>query len=179
MTITIRRETEPDSPAIREVTIKAFSSSELGHHGEADVIERLRANCPEVLSLVAEQEGRIVGHVLFSPVLIEGENLAWEGMGLAPMAVLPELQGQGIGSRLVESGLQRLAESQCQFVVVLGHPEFYARLGFEPAGKHCITCEFLGIPEEVFRIQKLAAHPAKLPKGVARYRPEFSVFEAT
>jgi putative acetyltransferase len=151
----------------------------LGYHGEADIIERLRRSCPDLLSLVAEEQGRIVGHVLFSPVEIVGENRTETGMGLAPMCVSPGWQNQGIGSRLVETGLELLAEKACPFVVVLGHPEFYARFGFEPACQFGIACEFAGIPDDVFRIKWLSLHPTDAVRGMAMYRQEFSIDEPT
>jgi putative acetyltransferase len=93
------------------------------------------------------------------------------------MCVAPGFQNQGIGSRLVERGLELLAEQGCPFVVVLGHPEFYARFGFEPALGWGITCEFPGIPDDVFRIKLLLNRPQDLPKGTAKYRGEFSSAE--
>jgi predicted N-acetyltransferase YhbS len=179
MSITIRPEREADVLAIRELTVAAFQKSELGYHGEAEIIERLRAGCPEILSLVAEENERIVGHILFSPVQIPDEGRTASGMGLAPMCVAPAFQSQGIGSRLVEKGLELLAEKACPFVVVLGHPAFYARFGFEPAIGFGITCEFPGIPEGVFRIKLLSIRPKDLPKGTAKYRGEFSVEESS
>ena len=95
------------------------------------------------------------------------------GMGLAPMAVLPEHQRQGIGSELVRAGLAELRERDCIFVIVLGHPEYYPRFGFEPASKHGIKCEW-AVPDEAFMI--LVFDETHLPEagGRVRYRPEFS-----
>ncbi len=174
MPLTIRDERESDIPAIRELAVAAFSKSELGYHGEAEIVARLRAKCPEILSLIAEEHDRLRGHILFSPVKIASDGRVLEGMGLAPLSVLPGFQRQGIGSRLVEAGLKRLAETGCPFVVVLGHPEYYGRFGFEPAGRFGITSEFTGVPEEVFRIKPLSISPADLPPGLAKYRDEFS-----
>lgn len=177
MPITIRSERESDVLAIRELSIFAFAKSELGYHGEAEIIERLRAACPEIVSLVADENGRIVGHILFSPATIVGELETLSGMGLAPMCVAPDRQNQGIGSRLVEAGLEFLAKKACPFVIVLGHADFYARFGFESAQRFGIACEFPGIPDEVFRIKPLSVGPANFPQGIAKYREEFSIDE--
>ena len=94
-------------------------------------------------------------------------------MGLAPMAVLPGHQRKGIGSELVRAGLAELRERDCPFVIVLGHPEYYPRFGFEPASGHGVKCEW-EVPDEAFMI--LVLDEARLPEagGTARYRPEFS-----
>jgi putative acetyltransferase len=123
--------------------------------------------------LVAARGERIVGHILFSPVKIEGDDSVVEGMGLAPMAVLPEYQRQRIGTALVESGLASLREGSCPFVVVLGHPEYYPRFGFEPASKHAVRCQWEGVPDEAFMILVLDDSVMKGVSGVARYRDEF------
>lgn len=170
----IRPEQATDFPSIRDVTIAAFAESEFGHNGEADLIEQIRAACPESLSLVAELEGRIAGHILFSPAEMVGDSGSSMGMALAPMSVLPGFQRQGIGTRLVEAGLDLLAERGIEWVAVVGHPAFYQRFGFEPAGGYGISCEFPGIPDDVFRVLWLSADPAEAPRGVVKYRPEFS-----
>jgi putative acetyltransferase len=87
-----------------------------------------------LLSLVAVEKEKIVGHILFSSAIIEGEHGVVKGMGLAPMAVLPEFQRQGIGSQLVKAGIEKLRKTKCPFIIVLGHPEYYPRFGFEPMG---------------------------------------------
>ncbi len=98
--IMIREERPGDRRAIRQVVEQAF-----GQQVEADIVDRLRENCPDILSLVAVQEEQIVGHILFSPARIEGEQIV-EGTGLAPVAVLPAWQGQGIGSLLIRTGIR-------------------------------------------------------------------------
>ena len=116
---TIREESPNDRAAVREVNIRAF-----GQVVEADLVDTLREHSPGFLSLVAVNESRVVGHILFTPVTIAGEGKTIEGMGLAPMAVLPEYQRQGIGSELVHAGIARLASIACPFVIVLGHPQY-------------------------------------------------------
>jgi putative acetyltransferase len=165
--LTIREERPEDIPAIRRVNQQAFGQAE-----EADIVDSLRESCDDLLSLVAVTEGRVVGHILFSPAEIEGEHGSLAGVGLAPMAVLQEYQMQGIGSRLVEEGLGRLRETSCPFVIVLGHPEYYPRFGFVPASRYGVRCEW-EVPDEVFQILPLNAEQLQGISGVARYRSEF------
>jgi len=171
--ITIRAEEPADVEQVREIVTRAFSESEFGHHGEAQLVDRLRESCPEAIARVAELAGEVIGHILFTPVVIEAENQVWHGMGLAPMAVSPELQSRGVGSRLVETGLATLRAAEQPFVVVLGHPEYYPRFGFEPASRYGIKSEFGPETDEVFMILGLRNEPEAIGAGVARYRPEF------
>ncbi len=171
--VTIRAEQPGDVEQVREVVTRAFSQSELGHHGEGQLVDRLRQSCPEAVSRVAELAGEVVGHILLTPVVIEAEDRLWYGMGLAPMAVSPELQSRGVGSQLVEAGLAALRAADQPFVVVLGHPEYYPRFGFEPASRYGIKSEYGPEADEVFMILGLTSEPEALGAGVARYRPEF------
>ena len=118
--ITIRPEQPDDAAQVRRVNELAFEQP-----AEADLVERLRPACADSLSLVAEDKG-VVGHIFFTPVVVESAARPVLGMGLAPMAVLPDRQRQGIGSQLVTRGLDILRERSCPFVVVVGHPESYA-----------------------------------------------------
>ena len=164
----IRREEPADIDAIRRVNELAFEGPT-----EAGIVDNLRERCEDLVSLVAEEEGSVVGHILFSPVELESGDKTYIGMGLAPMAVLPDHQRQGIGSELVGAGLAELRERDCTFVIVLGHPEYYPRFGFEPASKHGIKCEW-EVPDEAF--MALVFDETRLPGagGMARYRAEFS-----
>ena len=129
----IRMETSHDYPAVREILASAFPTE-----AEARLVDMLRANGKAIVSLVAEQEGQIVGHILFSPVSISPLSKPLTGLGLAPVAVAPSYQKRGIGSTLIREGL-RLC--QCDYVVVLGNPEYYSRFGFRRYWKspeaHC------------------------------------------
>lgn len=116
--ISIREEKPEDISEIRSINELAF-----GQPTEANIVDRLRANCDDLLSLVAVDGKEIVGHILFSPVVIEGEHGIRTGMGLAPMAVLPERQRQGIGSALVKRGLAMIQEQGYPFMIFLGHKE--------------------------------------------------------
>ena len=171
--VTIREEQPSDIAPIREVVTRAFGESELGHHGEAQAVDRLREACPEATSLVAELSGKVVGHILFTPVVIEGGGRALRGSGLAPMAVLPEWQKRGVGSKLVEAGLAAVRAAGLPFVVVLGHPEYYPRFGFSKASRYNIRSEFGSEADEVFMILWLGNEPTDLGAAVARYRSEF------
>jgi len=166
--IKIRKEQPQDIPTIHEVNKRAF-----GQGLEADLVDTLRRNCNDLLSLVAVVGNEVVGHILFSSVTVEGEETAVEGMGLAPMAVLPEYQRQGIGSALVMTGIARLASSACSFVTVLGHTDYYPRFGFEPASRYGVRSQW-DVPNESFMLLVLNESVMSEISGVARYRPEFA-----
>lgn len=170
--VTIRPEEPADAKSVHDLTARAFAASDLGHNGEAPLVDRLRAACPDAISRVAEIDGRVVGHILFTPAVIKSPPGDLAGMGLAPMSVDPDLQRQGIGSRLVEAGLEVVRQAGHPFVIVLGHPEFYPRFGFERASRHGVTCEFEGVPDELFRVLFFQDPPSGL-SGVAKYHPEF------
>lgn len=166
----IRCETPDDVGAVREVNELAF-----GQPAEAELVARLRRACRDALSLVAvdEERGAIVGHILFTPVVVEGHGRRVVGMGLAPMAVRPDCQRQGIGSQLVRHGLKILGERRCPFVVVVGHAEYYPRFGFEPASRHGLASQWEGMPDEAFMVTILDQPAMTGVRGVARYRAEF------
>ena len=149
MTILIREEQAMDVGAVRTVNESAFGQPE-----EAGIVDKLRDACDDLLSLVAVRNGEVVGHICFSPATIEGDKGDVRGMGLAPMAVLPELQRQGIGSKLIGAALAILRDRQCPFVIVLGHPEYYPRFGFSLSSRFGIDCEY-EVPEEAFIAMEL------------------------
>jgi putative acetyltransferase len=162
--IAIREEQPADIAAIREVNRRAF-----GQQDEGRIVDALRANGGVLLSLVATLGDRVVGHVMFSPVVVSGVV----GGGLGPVAVLPEHQRQGIGGGLIQEGIRRLADLDCPFIVVLGHAGYYPRFGFRRASAHGITCHW-DVPDEVFMVRILDATRMAGISGVARYRLEFS-----
>ena len=168
---TIRAERPEDISAIRRVNELAFGRPE-----EADVVDRLRQAKTSFLSLVAEDGGVIVGHVLFTPAIVDvgqdGEQRV-AGMGLAPLAVTPNRQRQGIGSLLVRRGLDLLRADGCPFVIVLGHPEYYPRFGFERTSTHGLACQWDGVPDEAFMVLVFDPKGMCGVSGVARYRDEF------
>jgi putative acetyltransferase len=166
--MTIRPEKPEDASQVRHVNVLAF-----GQPAEADLVEKLRQACTDSLSLVAE-DGAVVGHILFTPVVVESAGRRVVGMGLAPMAVLPDRQRQGIGSQLVRRGLDILRERGCPFVVVVGHPEYYPRFGFERASSHGLASQWEGMPDAAFMVLILDGRAMAGVSGVAAYREEFS-----
>jgi len=144
-----------------------------GQTTEANLVDALRSTCPDVVSLVAVSDGQIVGHILFTPVIVSDSAHKVKGMGLAPMAVLPKYQRQGIGSLLVESGLRILGTRNCPFAIVLGHTEYYPRFGFVPASRHGLDCQWDAVPDEAFMVLVLDETIMSGVSGVARYREEF------
>lgn len=172
--ISISVETPDDIGSIRAITLEAFTRSEFGHNGEAEIVDLLRDHCPESLSLVARSKETILGHILFSPVAIRSENRTILGMGLGPMSVAPDCQRAGIGTKLIQYGLQQLVENECPFVVVLGHGGFYSRVGFVPASQHGIIHGFDGVPQEAFFVNILKDGVLDaIAGGTAIYRTEF------
>lgn len=171
--ILIRPETANDHAKVRRVTTEAFSASEFGYNGEADLVERLRA-CECVLSFVAMDKNEIVGHILFTPASIKNNTKELCGMALGPMAVAPSHQNTGIGASLIRFGLQRLSSDDCPFVIVLGHTEYYPRFGFKRAKNFGIAHGFSGIPQDVFFINILNQDSVQtISNGVAFYLPDF------
>lgn len=169
LNIVIAEEQAGDIDAIHVVNVVAFEGG-----GEADVVDKLRESCNDFLSLVAKVNGKVVGHILFTPVrIIQKDDWSVLGMGLAPLAVLPEFQGLGIGSSLCEQGLKRIEAAGHPFVIVLGHPGYYSRFGFEPASKHGIASSFEGVPDEAFMIKIFDPEAMAEVSGIAFYQPEF------
>jgi putative acetyltransferase len=166
--VRVQEEQLQDIEAIHKVNVRAFGGSL-----EADLVDRLRNNCANLLSLAAVKQNEIVGHILFSPITIENEERNILGMGLAPMAVLPEHQRQGIGSKLITKGVTMLKDRQCPFIIVLGHAEYYPRFGFEPASRHGIRSEWK-VPDDAFMILVLSTSEMQGISGLAKYRPEFA-----
>jgi putative acetyltransferase len=160
--ITVRDEQPGDVADVRAVNDAAFDQPLEGH-----IVDELRRHGAVRLSLVAEIDGRIAGHILFSPVTCAGA----EGFALGPMAVTPTHQRRGVGGALIAAALARLRAAGCPFVVVLGHHHYYTRFGFVPASRHGLRCEW-DVPDEAFMVQVL--DPAVTPApGLVRYRPEF------
>jgi len=166
--ITIRPEQPKDILSVHAVNESAF-----GQPTEANLVDTLRTACPDALSLGAVSDDQVVGHILFTPVTINSDELKVKGMGLAPMAVLPDCQRQGIGSRLVKAGMEILRQRHCPLLIVLGHPEYYPRFGFVPASRHGILCQWPDVPDEAFMVLILDNTILSKVSGTARYREEF------
>jgi putative acetyltransferase len=164
----IRYEKPGDISAIRRVNEAAFETK-----AEADLVDALRDKKAHVISMVASDGNHVVGHILFSPVTLTAEGSEVTLLGLAPMAVLPEYQKQGIGSKLVDNGLEESRRKGYPAVVVLGHPEYYPRFGFVPSPKYNITSEY-DVPPEVFMIIELLPGVLAGKSGIAKYHEAFA-----
>lgn len=167
--ITIREENKNDLVTIKKINDKAF-----GQPQEGNVIDKIRESDSLVLSLVAEIDNNIVGHIFYSTAEIECNNERIAGMGLAPMAVLPEYQKQGIGKRLINESLNILKKKPVPFIIVLGHEDYYPKFGFEIASKYGIKCQWDGVPDEAFMIMILDKEKMSNIHGVAKYRDEWN-----
>src|SRR5262245_18473186 len=165
----IREERAGDAEQIRMVNLAAFETS-----AEADLVDGLRRHAATTISLVAEDGANLIGHILFSPVTLVGvEAFPFPLMGLAPMAVVPARQGQGVGSRLVVDGLERCRRARVAAVVVLGHPRYYPRFGFIPARQRSLRCEY-DVPDDVFMVRELLDGALTGLSGTIRYHPLFA-----
>ena len=166
--IVVRREKTEDQPSVRRIIVLAF-----GQPNEADLVDALRAEARPLISLVAIVDERLAGHICFSPVTIETDAGAFTAMGLGPMAVLPDYQNQGIGSRLVMEGLQECERIGQEIVVVLGHANYYPRFGFAPASLKGLRSEY-DVPDEVFMVIELKEGALAGRRGLVKYHPEFA-----
>lgn len=162
----IRKEEVQDIEGISRVTQLAFESMAMSDGKEHVIVERLRRSGNLALSLVAEYENNIVGHVAFSPITISDGSEDWYGLG--PVSVEPEYQGQGVGSRLVENGLLELQKLNAQGCCVLGEPKFYTRFGF----RSYPIIKLEGVPQEYF-LAKLMGKVIS-PNGLVSYHESFN-----
>lgn len=167
--VTIRPEEPRDMDAVYAVNELAFERPE-----EARLVNVLRKEADPIVSLVAELDDQIIGHILFSPVTVEGAKRTPKLMfGLAPMAVLPEFQMQGVGSLLVRTGLDACKARGCGAVVVLGHPGYYPRFGFVPASRFGLRCEY-PVPDDVFLALELMPCALDGCRGLVKYHAAFA-----
>jgi len=165
----MREERQEDFEAVRIVNDEAF-----GQPQEGNVIDKLRKSCLDILSLVAVKDGKTVGHIFFSPVEIPEHQEVKNGVGLAPMAVLPECQGRGVGSMLIREGIRQLESKGVPYIIVLGHDTYYPKFGFERASKYGIRCQWDGVPDEAFMILIFDQEIMNGVSGIAKYRDEFN-----
>jgi putative acetyltransferase len=175
----VRAEKPEDLEAIRKVNVAAF-----GREREADLVDQLRGAASTV-SFVAVESEQIVGHIFFSPVaMLQSGRSANVGegagdlliLGLAPVAVLLEYQRQGIGSLLIQHGLEECIQLGFKAVVVLGSPAYYPRFGFIPAKEKGLGCEY-PVPDEAFMVLELESGALEGCAGVVKYRAEFNQLE--
>ena len=162
--IVIRNETDADVSVIAEVTAAAFKTLEISHHTEQFIIAALRAAKALTLSLVAEADGRVIGHIAFSPVSISDGTRNWYGLG--PVSVLPAYQRQGIGKALIREGLSRLKEMNAQGCCLVGHPDYYRKFGFSNMSGLVLE----GVPPEVFFARSFDGH---IPHGTVDFHEGF------
>lgn len=166
--IAVREESAGDIPAVYRINEAAFGRSD-----EALLVDRLRARKAVIHSLVAEYENVLAGHALFSPVLIwQKSGVVAVVCGLGPVAVLPDRQKQGIGSALIEAGIVLCRKAGYPLMIVLGHPTYYPRFGFQPAGRFDISCAY-DVPGDAFMALELQKGALEVISGVAHYHPEF------
>ena len=162
--VLIRSETSADAGAIAEVTVAAFKTLTISNQTEQFVIAALRAAKALTISLVAEVDGRIVGHIAFSPVTMSDGSPDWYGLG--PVSVLPEYQRRGIGSALIREGLARLKDLGARGCCLVGHPAYYRRFGFQNV--RGLVCD--EVPEEVFFVLSFDGH---VPQGTVEFHAGF------
>lgn len=160
----IRSETSADLSAITQLTIEAFGTLEISTHTEQFIIRALRAAHALTISLVAEVDGRVVGHIAFSPVTMSGGTQGWYGLG--PVSVLPEYQRRGIGRALIQEGLSRLKALNAQGCCLVGHPGYYKRFGF----RNVEGLIYEGAPPEVFFVLPFTSH---IPQGTVEFHEGF------
>ena len=162
--IIIRNETDADAGSITEVTIAAFKTLAISNHTEQFVIEALRIAKALTISLVAEVNGSVIGHIAFSPVTISDGTRSWYGLG--PVSVLPEHQRQGIGKALIQEGISRLKDLNAQGCCLVGHPDYYRKFGFE----NISGLVHEGVPQEVFLTLSFDGH---IPQGTVTFHEGF------
>jgi putative acetyltransferase len=166
--LTIRPERPEDAAAVGAVHRAAFPTD-----AEARLVDRLRANGKARAALVAEVDGEVVGHVVFSPVSVGGVHAG--GLGLAPVAVRPGHQRRGVGSALIREGLAVCRREGCPFVVLLGHPDYYPRFGFRRAGEVGLSNAYGA--DEAFLVLELRPGGCPAGGGLVEYGPEFGEWE--
>jgi putative acetyltransferase len=160
----IREENQTDTAGIGEVTVAAFKTLAISSHTEHFIVDALRAAGALTVSLVAEVDGRLVGHLALSPVTIAGATAQWYGLG--PISVSPEMQRQGIGKALIEEGLSRLRQLGGGGCCLVGHPDYYRRFGFVNVDGLGLT----GVPPEVFFALSFDGF---MPRGEVVFHPGF------
>ncbi len=163
--IMIRDETENDAAIITDVTAAAFESLEISSHTEQFIVKALRSAGALTLSLVAEVDGQVVGHIAFSPVAMSDGTPDWYGLG--PVSVLPKFQQMGIGKALIQEGLSRLKVLGARGCCLVGHPQYYTKFGFENASGLGLE----GVPPEVFFS---LAFDGRVPQGSVTFHEAFT-----
>lgn len=164
MTIVIRDEQPADTETIFDLTRLAFLNAAHTNHTEQFIVNALRRSGHLALSLVAEEEERLIGHVAFSPVSVSSGDAGWYGVG--PLSVLPECQQKGIGTLLMQQGIARLTAMNAKGCLLVGDPAYYSRFGFSP----CVGLTLPGVPPEYFLGKSFRD---AMPKGEVKFSPAF------
>jgi putative acetyltransferase len=164
--VEIRKEEPDDRVAIREVNVQAFGNDEA-----ANLVDLLRNRKKALISLVAISDQRVVGHIMFSPISISEAPEDFRGIGLAPLAVLPEFQNRGVGSQLTQAGLKWCRQGSYDAVVVLGHTSYYPRFGFARAKDYGLDNEYGA--GDAFMVMELKPGALHGVHGLVQYAPEF------
>ena len=163
----LRFEKKEDIKGIHSVHVESFETDQ-----EAKLVDDLRLGDLDLISLVAEENQKIIGHLLFSPVFLDS-NIKIKMMGLAPLAILPTYQNRGIGTLLVRKGLDVCVQKKIQSIVVLGDPKFYSRFGFESSVNYSIRSDF-NVNPEVFQIKELEKGIFQGFAGIVKYHDRFN-----
>lgn len=163
----IRPEVERDRAVVHALNVAAFDGP-----AEAALVDLLRDQAQPLISLIAEENGAVVGHIMFSPVTLSGHP-ALRIMSLAPMAVAPSHQQRGIGSALVRAGLEQCRQLGVDAVFVLGHPAYYPRFGFSPAVAGGIRSDY-DVPDDTFMVLELDIGSLSGRSGTVTYHEAFS-----
>lgn len=174
-TVIIRKETPEDYTSVIELTAKAFETMPFSEGDEDKLVDKLRKAptfIPE-LSLVAELDGQLVGHILFTPLQIKNEQNSFTSLILGPVSVLPEFQKQGIGGQLINAGHQKAKELGFQSVILIGHPEYYTRFGYKPASGWGIKTQIPLPSDDVFMAIELTEGALENVSGMVVFPPEF------
>jgi predicted N-acetyltransferase YhbS len=174
MGITIRTEKPDDYEEVIKLTSLAFENMPFSNQQEGELVRKLRKgpNFVEELSIVAVLDGKIIGHILYTKLNIKDGEKLYETLMLAPVSVLPGYQRKGIGSALVREGLERAKKLGFKSVIVVGHPEYYPKFGFQKAEKFNLKSS-IDVPPDVFMVMELAENGLKNVNGTVIYPQEF------
>jgi putative acetyltransferase len=168
--MSLREERDGDVLEVRHLLQRAFERDT-----EAEMVDRLRGHGSKRLALVAEQHGQVVGYCLWTPAVIDSPVGRIAGMALAPLAVMPKLQGKGTGTALIERALVRLRQDRCPYALALGAPGYYARFGFRPARFYEVHCESPAMPDDAFMILAMDARRLMGVSGPVRLPSELTM----
>jgi putative acetyltransferase len=166
--LVIRHETASDREAVFRVEAAAFAEDT-----EAHLVDQLRDNGHSLLSLVADEDGQVIGHLMFSPMTIVGPERSWDAVCLAPLAVTPSRQRSGVGGQLMRAGLEELRVAGHRAVILLGHPGYYPRFGFRPAREYGLHFQD---DRDAFMALELYTGALVGVSGDVKFSPEFDPF---